>query len=152
MLIKTHLAITLFFVLLLVSYVEDKMIFVLVALVSTIIPDIDSRFSMIGQKTIARILQFFTKHRGIIHSYTLLLIVTIISALFVPVLALPFFLGYGMHLFADSFNISGIRPFYPLKRKAYGKFRTGGKTEVGILILFIILDTFLLFAQISSMF
>ena len=152
MLIRTHLIIALFFILLLFSYAEDKILFVLVALFSTILPDIDSRFSRIGQRKIARILQFFTKHRGIIHSYTFLFIITLILILFVPVLAPGFFLGYGMHLFADSFTITGIRAFYPFKKQICGKIRTGGKAEMMIFIVFVIFDVLLVLAKISSVF
>jgi len=149
MLLRTHLIIVLFFILLLISYVEDKVVFVLVALFSTILPDVDSRFSMIGQKKIARILLFFTKHRGAVHSYTILLIITLFFVLFVPVLALPFFLGYGIHLFADSLTINGIRPFYPLKKDIHGKIRTGGKTETIFFFIFAILDIFMILSKLS---
>ena len=152
MLLRTHLIITLFFILLLLSYVEDKVLFVLVALFSTILPDVDSRFSMIGQKKMARILQFFTKHRGVIHSYMILLVITFVFALFAPVLALPFFLGYGIHLFADSFTIKGIRPFYPLTKNIYGNLRTGGKIEAVIFVIFVILDILIILAKISNIF
>ena len=43
MLLKTHLAIVVFFILLLIPSVEHKLVFVLVALIATYIPDIDSR-------------------------------------------------------------------------------------------------------------
>jgi membrane-bound metal-dependent hydrolase YbcI (DUF457 family) len=144
MLIKTHLAIAIFFILLFLSFVEYKLIFVLVTLFATFIPDIDSRFSTIGQKKIMRLLQWFTRHRGIIHSFTFLLIIVLFLVLFFPIISLPFFLGFGLHLFADSFTIDGIIPFYPLKRKISGKISTGGKAETSIFVSFIILDLFLL--------
>jgi len=144
MLIKTHLSITLFFVLFLLSSVEHKLVFVLVALIATFIPDIDSRFSIFGQKKILRILQFFTKHRGIIHSFTFLLIVTLIFVLFYPIVALGFFLGYGLHLLADSLTIQGIRPFYPFNKRLRWKIKTGGRLEVIFFIGFLIADLLLL--------
>jgi len=152
MLIKTHLSITLFFVLFLLSSVEHKLVFVLVALIATFIPDIDSRFSIFGQKKILRILQFFTKHRGIIHSFTFLLIVTLIFVLFYPIVALGFFLGYGLHLLADSFNIRGIKPFYPYKKISKGKIKTGGRSEIIVFVLFIIGDLVLILGKIFSVF
>lgn len=152
MLLKTHLAITLFFVLILLDSVESKLVFAIVAVVATYLPDVDSRYSTLGRKKINRILQWFTKHRGVIHSYTFLLAITLFFALFFPIVALGFFLGYGLHLFADSFTRDGIRPFYPSRAVSKGRLRTGGKTEIGILVTFVILDVMLLFVQISSIF
>jgi membrane-bound metal-dependent hydrolase YbcI (DUF457 family) len=48
-----------------------------------------------------------------------------------PVIALGFFLGYGLHLFADSFTKEGITPFYPFSRmKSSGGITTGGKPSL----------------------
>lgn len=143
MLLRTHLMITLFFILLLWNNVTDKLVFVLVAFIATIIPDVDSRFSILGRRKIARILQFFTKHRGVIHSFTLLLLFTLFFVLFFPILALGFFLGYGLHLLADSFTVEGIQPFYPYRKKAKGKICTGGKSEITVLVFFIVVSLLL---------
>ena len=152
MLIKTHLSITLFFVLIFLSKVEHKFWFVTIALIATCIPDVDSRYSFLGKKKINRILQFFTKHRGIIHSFTFLTLVTLILLRFVPVLALGFFLGYSSHLLVDSFTKQGIVPFYPWKAKSHGFVRTGGKLELGILISFVIVDFVLIISKIAGLF
>ena len=152
MLIRTHLSITLFFVLVLVSKVEHKFIFVLVALVATFIPDVDSRYSTLGRKKINRILQLFTKHRGITHSFIFLIAVTLVLLLFVPIIALGFFLGYGLHLLADSFTKDGIKPFHPFyKGKSRGKISTGGKVETIILVCFLIADLFLMITKIVGL-
>jgi len=147
MLLKTHLAISIFFILLLINSVESKLFFIIVALLSTYIPDIDSRYSTLGRKKINRILQWFTKHRGVIHSFTFLLLITLLLTLFFPVLALGFFLGYGLHLFADSFTSEGIRPFYPFKKRVRGPVKTGGRFEIMFLVGFVILDLFLFFQR-----
>jgi len=152
MLIKTHLVITVFFILLLISAVEHKLIFVVVALLATYIPDIDSRYSTLGRKRINRILQWFTRHRGMIHSFTFLLTITLFLVLFWPIIALGFFLGYGLHLFADSFTVSGIRPFYPYKGKSCGGIKTGGVVEKGIFMFFIVASFVLLVLKISNIF
>jgi len=152
MLIRTHLSITLFFILVFISNVEHKFVFVLVALFATFIPDIDSKFSIIGKRKIFRILQFFIKHRGIVHSFTFLMMLTFIFALFFPILALPFFLGYGLHLFADSFTIEGIKPFYPYKKISSWKIKTGGKSEIFVFVFFLIVDLGLIIAKFFSIF
>lgn len=148
MLLRTHLAITIFFILFFFSFVNDKIIFIIVALVATFLPDIDSRYSTVGHRKIARILQWFTKHRGIIHSFSFLILITLFLVLFLPVVAFGFFLGYGLHLVSDSFTVEGIRPFYPSKRKASGILRTGGKAETIVFVFFIILSLGLLFVRI----
>jgi membrane-bound metal-dependent hydrolase YbcI (DUF457 family) len=147
MLLKTHYVILIFFVLLLLPSVEHKIIFVITALIATQLPDIDSRYSKLGHRKLARILQIFTKHRGMIHSFTFLLSITIVLILIFPVLGFGFFLGYGMHLFSDSFTKEGIRPFYPFKKRSCGVIRTGGKIEIVLLILFFVLDLWLIFIR-----
>ena len=153
MLIKTHLAITVFGILLLILSVEHRLIFVVVALLATFLPDIDSRYSVIGRKKINRILQFFTKHRGITHSFVFLIFVTLILLYLVPIVALGFFLGYGLHLIADSCTKNGITPFHPFsKKKSEGFISTGRKFEKFIFISFIILDVILLWIKFSDIY
>jgi len=149
MLLKTHLAITIFFILIFISSVNNKFVFILVALFATFIPDIDTRYSKLGKRKLARILQFFTKHRGMIHSFSFLISITIILVLFLPVVAFGFFLGYGLHLLADSFTITGIMPFYPSKKKALWKIKTGGRFESFIFLIFLVASIVLLIERIG---
>ncbi len=148
MLIRTHLAITLFFALIFIDLINHKTIFLLVALVATFIPDVDSRFSTLGRRKTARILQFFTKHRGFIHSFTFLFLIVLFFISFFPILAFPFFLGYGLHLFLDAFTPEGIKPFYPWKKKSTGWIRTGSRSEILLFVVFIVGDLFLAFLKI----
>ena len=66
------------------------------------------------------------------------------------ILAFGFFIGYGLHLFVDSFTIDGIQPFYPAKRKISGKLRVGRITETGIFVFFVFADVVLLIIRILS--
>jgi membrane-bound metal-dependent hydrolase YbcI (DUF457 family) len=153
MLIKTHFVITIFGILLLISSVEHKVVFVFVSLIATFIPDIDSRYSVMGRKKINRILQFFTKHRGITHNFIFLIFLTFVFVLFVPAIALGFFLGYGLHLFADSFTSYGITPFKPFsKKKSEGFITSGKKFEKFVFIIFIIFDIVLLWMKLSDIY
>ncbi len=145
--IKTHLVAILFFIMLFLSIVENKIVFILVALAATFIPDADTKFSTLGKRKTLRPLQLFTKHRGVFHSFSILFAITLIFALFLPVAALPFFLGYGLHIFLDSFTIDGIAPFFPSKKRIYGKVKNGGKIETFIFISFIITDFAVLFLK-----
>jgi len=151
MLIKTHLAIVIFLILFLLPVVENDFIFISIALIATFLPDIDSGFSTIGRYKTFKLLQVFVKHRGLLHSFTFLIAITIFFTLFLPKIALPFFLGWGTHLFVDSFTVDGIRPFYPSKKTISGKIRTGGKTESIVLVLFVMGDLFMLVLRVSSL-
>lgn len=141
MLIRTHFVITVFAVLLLVSEVEHKFVFAAVALFATLIPDVDSKFSKLGKHKVFRGLQFFVKHRGIFHSFVFLILLTLILFSVFPVVASGFFIGYGLHLFADSFTKQGVCLFYPFsKKKSRGFIRTGGMFEIFIFVLFLFAD------------
>ncbi len=129
MMTRTHLAIGLIAALFLLENVVFKFAFVVITLVASILPDMDSGFSKIGRNVIFRPIQFFSKHRGFFHSFTFCFVVTVLLAFRFPIYALPFFLGYGLHLFADSFTIDGIQPFWPLKKRAQGALRVGGHIE-----------------------
>jgi len=150
MLIKTHLMITSFFILLLFPFVSYKIIFIVIALLTTYIPDIDLESSKLGRKKIFRPLQFFVKHRGAFHSFTFLFLLTFLFLIFVPRIALGFFIGYASHLFADSLTISGIAPLFPWKRKIFWKIRTGGKIEKILFFVLLIVNLLLIVRYIFA--
>ena len=145
MLAKTHLAVSILAILLFIPIVTHPISFVIIALVATLIPDIDSGFSTFGKRPTFRPLQVFVKHRGLFHSFTFLLLITVFFVLFLPVVALP-------HLLAGSFTIEGIRPFYPSKKGVSGKIRTGGKFETGFFAAFVIVDILMFFILMSNLF
>jgi len=152
MLIRTHLAITLFLVLLLIENVSSPILFLVVAMFATYIPDIDSKNSRIGHHLFFRPIQWLSRHRGMIHSFSFLILVTFFIALILPGVALGFFVGYGSHLFVDSFTIEGIRPFYPSKKRSSGNVITGSLSETNILVVFLILDIILFVMKSSIIF
>ena len=152
MLVKTHITITLFFILLFISYVRSSILFLLVALFATYLPDIDSKNSKMGRLFFLRPFQWFASHRGFVHSFTFLILVTSGFVLFLPIVALPFFLGYSSHLVADSFTLDGIKPFFPFRKVSAGSIRTGGISETNIFTFFILADLFLIITNFSSIF
>lgn len=143
MLIRTHLVIGLAAALFLLTSVENKFVFLPVVLLASALPDIDSWHSSVGNKWYFRPLQFFTTHRGAMHSLTICIIVSFAFAFYTPVLALPFFLGYGLHLLGDSFTVDGIRPFWPLNKEIEGRIRTGGIIDDGIFYSAILVNVIL---------
>ncbi len=141
--IKTHLAITLFFVLILMPFVSNKAVFIVFAILATFVPDIDSKNSKLGSKIVFRPLQWVFKHRGFIHSFSFLFILTGFLILILPQISLGVFVGFASHLLADSFTLEGIYPFYPLRWKASWKLKTGSVEESAIFVVLVILDFFL---------
>lgn len=127
---RTHFAVAVFLILLFFPAVTfNKLIFIAVVLLCTFLPDIDMSQSYLGKYKILRPLQWIVKHRGIFHSFTLTLVITLLFMFYVPILALPFFLGYAGHLISDSLTPEGIRPWWPFKNEIKWKIKTGGKTE-----------------------
>ena len=147
MLGKTHLVIALFATIIFLPHVSHKWIFIPIVLLATMLPDIDSGFSSLGKKPIFRPLQMLTRHRGLFHSFTFCILVTLVLAMYWPVFAFPFFLGYGLHLLADSWTVEGIKPFWPLKLVSRGNVKVGGTIEETLFLVFILLD--ILFALIT---
>jgi membrane-bound metal-dependent hydrolase YbcI (DUF457 family) len=145
MLFRTHVVITLFFILLFFPNISNPLIFIPVAILATIIPDIDSPTSKIGSHLIFRPINFFVKHRGIIHSFSFLFLISIFIFFFYKEILVPFVFGYSLHLFLDAITIQGITPFYPVKMKIRGIIKTGGILEIFIFWSFVLADLFFLF-------
>ena len=145
MLLKTHLAFAVLVIIIFLEHVNHKFTFTLLVLIATILPDLDSGFSSWGRHLIFRPLQFFTKHRGIIHSFTFGVSVSVILAIFWPIASLGFFIGFSVHLICDSFTVDGVKPFWPLKIKSSGFIRSGGKIEESLFFGLIFVDIILFF-------
>ena len=143
MLIRTHLAFVVLALILFVSHVNNTIFFIFVALIATMLPDIDSAFSTLGHHRIFSLLRFFVKHRGIIHSFTFCVLVAILLAILWPMAALPFFLGFGLHLFVDSFTQEGIMPFWPYQKRSFWRLKTGGVVESTLFLFLVLFDIFL---------
>ncbi len=145
MLLKTHLVVTLFFGFLfsLVKGVESPFLFILLILVFSSLPDVDSRFSKIGKKKSLRGIQIFFQHRGFLHSFIFVLLVFIILREFSFILSLSFLFGYGGHIFLDCFTRQGVRIFYPFDFKIKGFLKSGGFIESFLFYFFLVFDIFL---------
>ena len=145
MLLRTHLAVIIAAVILFfphIAGINNKIIFIFIALIATMLPDIDTGFSTLGKMKGFRFLQFFVRHRGFIHSFTFAILISLILAIFWPVASLGFFLGYGLHLFIDGFTIEGIQPFWPYSKKSFWRLKTGSLFETTLFISFVFIDIF----------
>ena len=140
-----------FFVgLLLIDKVENPYVFLVIALFSTFLPDMDSFNSKFGKKFFSRVLTAFTKHRGIMHSFIFLFAIYALLDFYLPIVSFGFLIGYGVHLVGDSFTKRGLRLFYPFKFKVKGFIKTGGKIESFLFLLFVILGLIALFLKAYS--
>lgn len=148
MLWRTHLAIGLAAALYFSTHVNDPLVFVAIVLVSGLFPDIESKIFMRRKRE----MRPTSVERGIIHSYTLCILLSIVLAFVWPVAALPFFIGYSFHLFADSFTLQGIRPFWPIKTLSKGVVRPGGRIDKALFYTFVIIDVILVATIIYTSF
>jgi len=144
MLFKTHLTFAIFVILIFINYVSNKVLFAIMVLIATIIPDLDTKNSHVGSNPMMIPLQYTVSHRGIIHSFTTAAILAGLIAIKWPTASFGFFVGYSVHLIMDSFTKKGIQPFWPFKWESKGPILTGGKIEE-ILFLGLIVVDFLLF-------
>lgn len=148
MLRRTHLALGFAAALYFLPHIQDgRLIFLGVVLLASLLPDIESGFSAVRRHGLFHLQP--TKpiyHKNwILHTYSILLITTAIIALYYPFLALPFFLGYSLHIFLDSFTPTGIKPFWPLKHKMHGKIVPGSKIDKMLFLIFLGAGVILLF-------
>jgi inner membrane protein len=143
MLLRTHLAISLAFILICFSTVSNKFVFILFVLLGTIIPDIDSKKSFAGNFKTLRPIQLLFTHRGFFHSLLFMVLVLIFLNYAFPIGMFGFFVGFLSHILADIFTLEGIRVLYPFNFKFFGFVKTGELSETIILFFFVLLDIFL---------
>lgn len=153
MLWKTHVLIALFFCLVFLNYIDNKIIFISIALFSSLIPDIDSRESLFGKNKIFLPFQLFSRHRGFLHSFSFLFLIFLVNIFFISFwnydLFFGFIIGFSSHLIADTLTIQGIAFFYPLSKKRINGFiRTGGLFEWFLFIVFLILNCILIYSYL----
>lgn len=133
MLVRTHI---LFALLCAVVYLKwfprpNTLIFVMIVLAATLLPDLDEKQSTLGRrlKPVSWTLQFFLGHRGIWHSLWIPLILYLILLVYMKNYAMAVVVGYVAHLIADSLTKEGINFLYPLQFHVRGFIRTGSVLE-----------------------
>jgi len=142
---RTHLAFGFLSGLLLMPFINmgNKYIFFGVVLIGALLPDIDSPNSKISSKIpiIPRLLNIFTKHRGILHTLLFAFIISGVVWLFVSyIYAAALLIGYISHLVIDGFTMAGINFLHPVvKLHLSGFIETGTFSEILLFILFLVL-------------
>jgi inner membrane protein len=115
-------------------------------LLGSILPDLDERNSKINQWSgfIGKIIVFFFKHRGLLHSLLFHVgLFVLVSYTFNTYYAAALFIGYIAHLIGDGITPMGVQVLYPFSKfKLRGPFRVGGFVEK---IIMVSLSVFILF-------
>lgn len=142
MLFKTHIVFSLAFYLLLSYYIAMPWYVLIFVLLAAAFVDIDIKNSKAGNHWYLRSLQWFTKHRGMLHSLFFALLISLIVAGIDNWAGFGFFVGYMSHLFLDCFTKSGVRLFWPFSWKVRGFVKSGGIVEQVVFVLLLLGDIF----------
>ncbi len=143
----THISFAFFLASLLYGKLNtNPVIFITLAMIASLLPDIDSEKSRAGKKIwpIAFIIRKTIGHRTIFHSVFLAMIVSLAISIFSVPYAAAFFLGYASHIILDSLTREGTMPFYPSKARIRGFLKTGGMMDYVFSSAFIAAGTLLL--------
>ena len=85
-------------------------------LVGSLIPDIDTRYSILGRYNI---FSYFMKHRGVTHTLVGMAMFSWVIYRIFGDFVWGFVFGYAMHLLMDSLTPMGIMWLYPYKKDYY---------------------------------
>ncbi len=149
MMYYTHLAFGLLMSIIYISFfnMDGPLIFVLIALLFSLFPDIDEHKSKIGRKNkiISMPLKLLVSHRGIFHTIYLPIILFAILSNFSKTIGMAMIIGYLSHLLMDALTRRGIRPLYPIiNRKINGFIKTNSLSEKILFLIIILLILYLL--------
>ena len=149
MLLRTHLAIAVLFLLSAFNYINGKIIFIVFFLLASFFPDIDTKTSKAGSSIFLRPLQLFLSHRGIFHSFIFLSILSAIIYTFSQIAGTAFFSGCLLHLLLDALTPNGIKFFWPISNFKISFFiKSGSIIEEIIFVLVLLGDVFLIVSKI----
>lgn len=156
MLAKTHALFSLLLGLIFLYYVDVpyKIIFLILLVLSSYLPDIDTPQSTLGKKVwlISYPLKLIFGHRKLFHSLFLPLAIYAVFYYFkLQYFGLAVMLGYITHLIGDALSKEGIMFLYPISKfKITGFFKVGGLIETILMICFFIIDFLVILIYFSS--
>lgn len=137
MMYKSHVALTILFVVILSPMLHiNPILFLLVAVFATLLPDIDHANSKLGRKV--PLVSFFFKHRGFLHSLFPPIILYVVFAFIYEPIGIALFVGYVSHLIGDAVTEHGIRPFHPFSKLRIRGFLHTNSFGEKLLFFFII--------------
>ena len=144
----THLAFSFLVGVLLIKYlsISNQILFILLFMGFSLLPDIDKVQSKISSKIklVSFVIRFFLGHRGLMHSIWIPLLFYLLLFMFSFDIAIAISFGYLSHLILDGLTPSGVKLFWPLKKKLKGFIRTGSLVEYLLFVLLLILDVYFL--------
>jgi len=118
---------------------SDPLLFILIAAIAALIPDIDIVTSFLGRR-----LPFFSiligwafGHRGPFHSIWLPLLTFWIFSPFSSLLAGAITTGIISHILLDATTKGGIKPIWPIPVKISGPFKTGGFIDMAAAVILV---------------
>ncbi|MCF7798741.1 metal-dependent hydrolase, partial [Candidatus Woesearchaeota archaeon] len=127
---RTHLLAGLligFFFFSFVDTILHSFIVLFLAVVGSLLPDIDTTTSLLGRRV--KIIGFLFKHRGFFHSLLFAFLITLIVVeLSSPVFGMAFGLGVFSHLLLDAITKEGLS-FWPIPLHIKGYIRVGSFIE-----------------------
>ena len=148
---RTHLAFSLLIALLIITFfnIQDKIYFMIILVLASSFPDIDSDKSKIGRRfpIFSKLINLFFGHRGIFHSIFPPLILLFTFWYFdLFYIGLAIFIGYLTHLIADSITLEGINFLYPFSSfRIKGLIRTGSLVESLLFLMLIIINSLFIY-------
>ena len=116
------------------DYFSQKYLFLILLLLGSLLPDIDSPYSKLGRKIkpISGVIKFIFGHRGFFHSVipAILIYVVFRYILDMRLIGVALLIGYILHLVIDGLTKEGVNYFYPfVKFRMSGFVKTGGMLE-----------------------
>jgi inner membrane protein len=120
----------------------NEILFLVLVLLGSILPDIDDVHSKIKKASgvIGSIISFMFKHRGIFHSLVMVIILFVLVSFWSSYYAIGLSIGYLSHLLSDSLTPMGIRIFYPFSSwKLRGPIKVGSAGEWIVLFGLVVL-------------
>ena len=143
---STHIIFALLLSILFLSIYKNfnPIIFIIITLTFSILPDIDYDKSKIGNNSLSWLLYHLFGHRQLIHSMLIPIMLFFMFFKFSITIAFAILLGYTSHLALDSLNKSGLKPLFPLKLHIKGHIKTNSIVEKMIFIILLIALLYLL--------
>lgn len=134
----------------------EIIVFFLLVLLGSLLPDLDTPNSKLGRKLlpISLLLSLFVKHRTATHSMLFVVIVGIGSSLLCSILGLSQFYAFGLvigtisHIAGDWLTNRGVPLLYPFMKKRFKApvtFSTGSLRERGVFYLLVVVNVLLFF-------
>lgn len=107
---------------------SDPLLFIPIASLAALIPDIDIMTSYLGRRLsfLSFVFNLAFGHRGLFHSIWVPLALYWAVAPFSLLAATALATGIVSHILIDALSPAGIRPFWPISIKISGPVKTGG--------------------------